>query len=166
MRYTIVLLALLALPAMIEGQTLPVQYKGLVDSLMIAVGTSPTSLVYERPVAPGSALVTAIGEFNVATGGMTLSPMAPRPRHTLAHEFGHLLQFTDMGLFSEWFHQVDRDSLAGPTVDDLEHFADDFADTWEALASHKIKAATRGRRAVIATYLRNRAPFMSESSAR
>lgn len=135
---------LLLISTNLNAQQFPVKYRGLVDSLTIAVKASPAVLIYERPKEQGQDGLAVLGDYNPTTGVMRLSPVATWPRHRLAHEFGHLLQFTNQALFFEWF-----DSTGRKTADriDLEHFAEDFADVFEA---HGVQ---KGRRAVIARWL-------------
>ena len=157
-------IALVLLPASLPGQSLPAQYRGLVDSLSLAVSARPESLLYQRPDQEQAvAGMSVLGDFNPETKAMRLSPSASRPRWRLAHEFGHLLQFTNQSIFFDW---LDLTGHATADRADLERFADDFADTFEALASGDLKAATHGRRAVIAAYLRAREPFLADVSIR
>lgn len=109
----------------------PAKLRPLADSLMAFLKVAPDSLIYERPSqAKARQGLSVLADYNSGTRAMRLSPSAPNPRRQLTHEFGHVLNFDNSPLFYDWFDPTSQGK--NPTVDDLERFADTFADVYEA----------------------------------
>jgi len=109
----------------------PARYRPLVDSLSNIVRAMPDSLLYQRPSQDqSSAADNVLASYDPASNVMRLSPEATDPTHRLAHEFGHLLQYSNQPALYDW--QDSTHSGRDPTRQDLEQFAEDFANQFRA----------------------------------
>jgi hypothetical protein len=160
MRYLTVLL-LLASPVAAQQATYVdpklAEYDALIDSLALVTGGRPDTILLR--LTPMYGPPNSTGYYEPKRHYMSVSPESQHRRRTLLHEFGHLFQ-ADIVLFA-W---VDREVGNGamPNWRDLEQFADDFADAFDAL-SHGAMPRTRGA-LFIAQALAQRAPFDTTQS--
>jgi hypothetical protein len=128
------------------------QYGPLIDSLARITGGRPDTILLRLTPIYGPA--NTVGYYEPARHYMSVSPESRNRRRTLLHEFGHLFQ-ADVILFS-WVDLEVGDG-AMPSASDLERFADDFADAFDALSRGTLPR-TRGA-LFIASTLIHRSPF-------
>jgi hypothetical protein len=138
MRYTLPLLLLLATPSLgaaqhIDRPLLPLM--PLIDSLVVVTGGAPDTILL-RPT-PLNGPPNTTGFYDPQRRHMRVAPDSPNRRRTLMHEFGHLLQDGNPALLWAWV-DLEVGNGAMPTRDDLEQFANDFRDAFDALSHHTL----------------------------
>lgn len=130
-----------------------VKHRALVDSLVAATGGFTPDSIYSRTFTPSG----TEGSYEHDPRRMVIRDRNVRdPRRVVAHEFGHVLQFNDQPAFFEWFDPEAKGKT--PYPNDLERFANAFADAFEGLA----RGDTTSRRkdvAILMRALRERLPF-------
>lgn len=131
----------------------------VIDSLMAATGGSPETILFRRTPLTGPPNTT--GFYDPTTRQMCVAPNSPNRRRTLLHEFGHLLQHDNQPLLFAW---VDQEVGVGrmPAREDMERFADDFRDAFDALSHHLLPRKPGAR--FIAKMLVDQPPFAHQAN--
>lgn len=117
----------------IDPPLLPLQ--PLIDSLVAVTGGAPDTILF-RPT-PLDGPENSTGWYEPKRRHMRVSPQSVNRRRTLIHEFGHLLQHDNQPLLFAWADHTICDG-AMPRRGDMEQFANDFADAFDALSRQKL----------------------------